>query len=192
MAFAVDRRRPSVKSSYMPYSTRNKKPSYFCDNCKILGHSIDRCFKLHGYPNKNKGKKIVGTVLHANISDNNVGKNSGLTNEQFSNILSFLQKQHSKQDSHIDESSDVECTANLAGKSFLVSGRNAIQWIVDSGATDHMCGNIHYFFNIKNVPTSKQEIIIPDGTKHTVTKMGDIRLTKKKKFKCFIHSFISF
>ncbi|XP_074327777.1 uncharacterized protein LOC141665691 [Apium graveolens] len=26
----------------------NKK--YFCDHCKIPGHSIERCFKLHGYP----------------------------------------------------------------------------------------------------------------------------------------------
>ena len=69
MAFVVDKRHHNDKSSYMPSSTGTKKPSYFCDNCKIPGHSIDRCFKLHGYPNKNKGKKFSGSVLDDNIQE---------------------------------------------------------------------------------------------------------------------------
>lgn len=35
-------------------SNNGKKPSYFCDHCKIAGHSINRCFKIRGYPNQNK------------------------------------------------------------------------------------------------------------------------------------------
>ena len=39
---------------------------YFCDHCKIPGHSIQRCFKIHGHPPghrlHNKGRKIAATV----------------------------------------------------------------------------------------------------------------------------------
>ncbi|KAL8137691.1 hypothetical protein V2J09_003692 [Rumex salicifolius] len=26
--------------------------SYFCDHCKRSGHTVDRCYRLHGYPNR--------------------------------------------------------------------------------------------------------------------------------------------
>ncbi|KAL8161227.1 hypothetical protein V2J09_012716 [Rumex salicifolius] len=26
--------------------------SYFCDHCKRSGHTVDRCYQLHGYPNR--------------------------------------------------------------------------------------------------------------------------------------------
>lgn len=36
------------------------KPNYFCNHCKIPGHSMERCFKLHGYPpGFSRDKKIV-------------------------------------------------------------------------------------------------------------------------------------
>ena len=35
-------------------NNNNRKPSYFCDHCKIAGHNINRCLKIHGYPNKTK------------------------------------------------------------------------------------------------------------------------------------------
>lgn len=27
-----------------------KGANYFCTHCKISGHSVDKCFKIHGYP----------------------------------------------------------------------------------------------------------------------------------------------
>lgn len=38
------------KQNYMP--NRNVKPAskYFCINCQIARHIIERCFKIHGYP----------------------------------------------------------------------------------------------------------------------------------------------
>lgn len=43
-----------------------KKSKYFCDVCKIWGHSIERCFKVHGSPNGQKpdfkAKTLAGTT----------------------------------------------------------------------------------------------------------------------------------
>ncbi|KAJ1413267.1 hypothetical protein SESBI_19813 [Sesbania bispinosa] len=43
-----------------------------CSHCGILGHTIDKCYKLHGYPpgfkNKSKGPNMV-----AQVSDSNIG-----------------------------------------------------------------------------------------------------------------------
>ncbi|XP_021859797.2 uncharacterized protein [Spinacia oleracea] len=68
-AFAADRRRyndfnnrgnyrgPQQTYGRNNYSYNNRTPayrrptsSYFCDHCKVNGHSTERCFKLHGFP----------------------------------------------------------------------------------------------------------------------------------------------
>ena len=33
-----------------------KKPALFCDYCKRSGHSMEKCYKIHGYPNKVQGR----------------------------------------------------------------------------------------------------------------------------------------
>lgn len=39
-----------------------RKSKFFCDYCKTQGHTVDRCFKLHGYPNNssNSGNPNAG------------------------------------------------------------------------------------------------------------------------------------
>lgn len=76
MAFAADRQRfssmnrntykqpsssnfsyNSSKSQYYDRNSGNKSVAgnkrgshYYCTHCKIPGHSLERCFKVHGYP----------------------------------------------------------------------------------------------------------------------------------------------
>ena len=46
-----------------------KKDRPFCTHCNMLGHVIDKCFKLHGYPPgyKNKGKTQAGFPRQTNF-----------------------------------------------------------------------------------------------------------------------------
>lgn len=82
MAFATDKWRghSPKKTTY-----NGKKPSYFCEHCKIAGHSIERCFKVHGYPNKHKphqGKKYVAVASNEDtVLDKDAGNQLGLTTE---------------------------------------------------------------------------------------------------------------
>lgn len=64
---------------------------YFCSHCKIVGHSVERCFKLHGYPPGFKHKKFVGRVQDEEPkSDKNT---IGITTEQVCNLLNLIKKQ---------------------------------------------------------------------------------------------------
>ncbi|XP_074346317.1 uncharacterized protein LOC141685090 [Apium graveolens] len=50
-----------------------KKPhnNYYCTHCKMAGHSLERCFKIHGFPPNfkgNKDRKVAAMVLNSSDS----------------------------------------------------------------------------------------------------------------------------
>lgn len=51
-------------------------------------------------------------------------------------------------------------------------------WIIDSGASNHMCSNFELLINPYKVYDSKL-VSLPDGTMKSVTHAGDIKLTDK-------------
>lgn len=64
-----------VKSSSKNPIHSNKKENKkgkmdrFCDHCKMGGHTVDQCFKIHGYPDWYKGEKhISGPRIVAQVS----------------------------------------------------------------------------------------------------------------------------
>ena len=72
MAFATDKKslysnhntpkqfpNNSVASSKSGMQKKGGKPSYFCTHCKISGHSMERCFKIHGYPPGFQSRKVA-------------------------------------------------------------------------------------------------------------------------------------
>ena len=86
LAFTVNRKQFYDKSSttkrfYKPSSqdstiyARNRPgagfkltSNFFCDHCKIHGHTDERCFKLNGYPPGFKQKKLVVlTMVNLNL-----------------------------------------------------------------------------------------------------------------------------
>lgn len=78
--------------------------------------------------------------------------------------LQFL-KLISKDSQHeLDDKHDQSKTTCTAGKYCLISSTGT-NWIVDSGATDHMCSDISLFFTCDNFKGEPTYITIPDGTK---------------------------
>lgn len=49
-------------------------------------------------------------------------------------------------------------------------------WIIDSGASDHMCNNLCVFANYNSVEQEKHEVTIPDGSKFQVEISGTVVL----------------
>jgi len=86
--------------------SEGRKSSLFCDYCKRLGHSIDKCYKIHGYPQKYKfkGGRKTAALAQANDQDNMFTTSEfhapglqrnltvpGLTQEQSSQLIALLQ-----------------------------------------------------------------------------------------------------
>ncbi|CAO2827618.1 unnamed protein product [Amaranthus hypochondriacus] len=119
MEFAVDRRKYYQRSqdhnSHEKSLTGTKRNSqYFCDHCKISGHSIDHCFKIHGYPSPSRraSHKKIAAVTHGDPSSSFDIKDTGLTKEQFTHLLNLLNKKD------VDKPTDLDVTAStgtLAG-----------------------------------------------------------------------------
>ncbi|XP_071687288.1 uncharacterized protein [Rutidosis leptorrhynchoides] len=148
-------------------NNRTLNSNYKCTKCNKIGHTIDRCYKIVGYPPGWKEKIYVNkfnsknAANHSSVSDSS-GSGSGnnnLTNEQMMKLLSL-----------INEKSGPEiATENIAGtvlsnskkfnenfhkifnpKTNLSKTENK-GWIIDFGASQHMSESDNGLNNIIDV-----------------------------------------
>ncbi|KAJ0675133.1 putative RNA-directed DNA polymerase [Helianthus annuus] len=168
-----------------------------CSHCNMLGHTIDRCFEIIGYPsgfrrrnnnntNNNSSNRVNSTsVNNNNKSNSSVGKSaassvSGLpfTSEQITKLLNL-----------VGESSQSESqNSNIGGECFNVSNfvscsssnvfNNSYEWIVDSGASQHMVNSDKHLINSVDVSEFNITVSHPNGTKVKVLKIGNLKLTE--------------
>ncbi|GJX25295.1 putative RNA-directed DNA polymerase [Tanacetum coccineum] len=160
-----------------------------CENCGFNGHTIDRCFKLIGYP-PDFGKKRNGQNVKGRTNSNNstTGSNgsSGFTDEQLSTLISLI-KDNTLAGKNVqanmagtyfnnskvfnDNFNKFFCSnANL--KSKLVSSGK----IVDSGANQHMTNNDKELDNVHDISHLKIKVAHPNGTEAFISKIGNLRL----------------
>ncbi|XP_074356339.1 uncharacterized protein LOC141696022 [Apium graveolens] len=78
-------------------ATGFKKNTYFCTHCNVAGHSVERCFKLHGYPPnfKFKDRKVAANVsVNSSGISNDNAVNSGISVAQYHQLMDLLNKQN--------------------------------------------------------------------------------------------------
>ena len=76
-----------------------KKGSYYCDHCKVYVHSMERCWKIHGYPanyrpniwKKDANIKVNATQTNFQHEERHVEPK--LTKEQDNKLLCLLKTQ---------------------------------------------------------------------------------------------------
>lgn len=156
---------------------QNQKPAnnYYCTHCKIAGHSIERCFKIHGFPPGFKGNRDrkVASLSHTdqpNVQDTQTGS-APVTMDQYNHLLELI----NKQTLNTSEATGVSGHALLAGKCLMSSFSD--EWLLDSGATDHITNSINDFQDFKCVTDNDSHITIPDGRKIQVTHIGTVILS---------------
>ncbi|KAL2903587.1 Retrovirus-related Pol polyprotein from transposon RE1, partial [Bienertia sinuspersici] len=172
------------------FNTGSKRPAstYFCNHCKIPGHSIDKCFKLHGYPPNFKGFKekranaaigdndLVQPIFNSQCEEGSSSASQAITQAQYQHFLSLIEKlqsANSKEDTTVPESSTGQ--ALLAGKFCFLSTLND-RWFIDSGATDHMCCDLNMLNDHQILTGDKNYKRVPDGRKVPVTHIGKVQL----------------
>lgn len=165
-------RKPNNPDLRGPKGTyQNKKNSTVCEYCKKIGHTIDKYYRLHGFPPNFKFTKqkqqfqqpIRGNACSAEASAPPslsptpyfTGGGHGVTQDHVAKLIQLLKQV--KFDHQGGSPSDGTIDANCVGISFSHNCTNSLRhlddysWILDSGTTEHMTFNRSLLYNIKSL-----------------------------------------
>uniref|UniRef100_A0A803LQG4 GAG-pre-integrase domain-containing protein n=1 Tax=Chenopodium quinoa TaxID=63459 RepID=A0A803LQG4_CHEQI len=159
----------------------------FCTHCKLSGHTVDRCFKLNGFPpdfKHNPQRKIANMAQGEEAMDDmNMQEDivtTSFTREEYARIMSAMEEQSTDAKSQSQNNSYSEekntNSAYFVGKLCLFSHSN-LGWIIDSGATDHICHDLKLFDPYTILDSDENTITIPDGTEVQITHIGTVKLS---------------
>ncbi|GJW77272.1 retrovirus-related pol polyprotein from transposon TNT 1-94 [Tanacetum coccineum] len=168
---------------------KGPNPNLKFTNCNKVGHTVERCFDLIGYPpnykkpgDQNANKYTVNNV----VSD---------PTPSTAPVVSFSKEQMLKLLSLIDDKPISSSVANMAstffngsvkfnmnfekyfnGKSNFISGNISVGWVVDSGANQHMTMSAKFLIIVVDVSNLGLTVGHPNGTKAKIAKIGDLKL----------------
>jgi gag-polypeptide of LTR copia-type/Integrase core domain/Retrotransposon gag protein/GAG-pre-integrase domain len=131
-----------------------------CDHCGMMGHIQDKCYKLHGYPDKSKEKPTAHHVA-VPVETSSSAHNFSLTADQYSQLMSLL------------GNSSTQAVVNFAGMTQSNHLTDTNRWIIDSGASDHMTPIDH---KLNQKQHANHHINMPNGATVYTTQMGKTRL----------------
>ncbi|KAL0462181.1 UNVERIFIED_CONTAM: hypothetical protein Slati_0105700 [Sesamum latifolium] len=175
---------------------RLDKCSMLCDYCKKTGHLKENCFKLHGTPDWYKelidkkkkgvgrGKGFVATIEAAPYTEALRTKDAELSTIVRSEIRKIMTEDESSQlqqrtpfdDIRVNFAHHLQDIDESAGNSYYFSVIDCGTWIIDSGATRHVCADINLFTHYYK-PNTSSKVTLPDGTKQTVAHIGNVKLS---------------
>uniref|UniRef100_A0A2N9G1L7 Conserved oligomeric Golgi complex subunit 6 n=1 Tax=Fagus sylvatica TaxID=28930 RepID=A0A2N9G1L7_FAGSY len=131
------------------YKRDNNKPT--CSHCGFKGHTMEKCYKLHGYPpgfqKKSKSVAAVNQVsgpTFASVETFDNSQNLSSMAMQCQQILNMLSTQARQSLSPSDNSSSHEATTLVTVTQLSSHPPNNMavisssEWVIDTGATDHM------------------------------------------------------
>ncbi|KAL2242415.1 UNVERIFIED_CONTAM: Retrovirus-related Pol polyprotein from transposon RE1 [Sesamum indicum] len=164
------------------------KRSLLCEHCHKSGHNKENCFRLHGFPewykelhDSRRKQSNVGRAYAVISADDNgqdkLGNSNCSNNQLMSELLEALRLVQNKvpQDPVNVHFAQVTEMAGMAMDRRISTDFSANSWIVDTGATCHMCGNVKLFQSLTTLNTPKQ-IRLPDNSITLATKSGSIQL----------------
>ncbi|OIT00481.1 hypothetical protein A4A49_60128, partial [Nicotiana attenuata] len=178
----------------------------FCNYCKRPGHTKEKCYKLHGYPqglNQNQNQNTSynqdsnfshsprQNFNHGNNPNSCTAQNVSLTKEEYSQLVNLLQQFHPGGGRDYTNNANIPSgAANFAGiiacTSSIDFGKLSCEcfknktdsWIIDSGASNNMTFNRSLLTNIITLPYPLL-VIFPNGYKVKVTEISNVVLTPK-------------
>lgn len=182
-------------------TTKKPNSNVVCKYCKRPGRSIDRCYKLYGYP-PGFGNKFKRVAIYAQVSDTQMvgqtedsGTNNSkviptdigthvLTKEQYDHLISLLQQSKvssSPQDLASDSTNFAGLVNSIDFNSGGILGCNVSRiessvWIIDSGANNYMTPHRYLLKDIKPL-LFPYLVSLPNGYKVKVTCTGALSIS---------------
>ncbi|KAL2894019.1 Retrovirus-related Pol polyprotein from transposon RE1 [Bienertia sinuspersici] len=123
--------------SFQPRDSDNPRPK--CTHCGRLGHDRDRCYELHGYPGGSRGRGggQCGRGFAANTTGGRHSSSSDVTAEDRAHAPTLSDEQWAQ---------FMAAIKNAPSSSEKLSGMSTSDaWIIDTGASNHMSGNLDFF-----------------------------------------------
>ncbi|KAH7670614.1 hypothetical protein IHE45_10G039400 [Dioscorea alata] len=186
-------------------------PSIFCDSYKKVGHTKEKCYKLHGFSDRESRQKSFACQAQTNNASlslqqcQNNDNISGvhvpeLTMDQYIRLMDLLSKNATSNDPNLN--TDSAGAANFAGKvSELIHNvvnscaySNSCKqpcdsptlWIIDSGASNHMCHDAKMFLTLANF-VKPFLITLPNEKAISVAQFGDVKVADNLTLKNVLH-----
>ncbi|GJU61855.1 ribonuclease H-like domain-containing protein [Tanacetum coccineum] len=178
---------------------RGPNPNLVCKNYGMIGHTIERCYEIIGYP---LGfKKVYNPIKQNCFNKQNFNANFDVKNNDrhaFASVSStdFTSEQMQKLLSLINDNSTRSVHANMADRASLFNGNVKINfyryycansnlyvktitlvWIIDSGANQHLIVSTVGMFYVIDITSLKIIVGHPNGTLATISHVGDLKLS---------------
>ena len=168
-----------------------------CTHCGVSGHTVEKCYRIHGFPpgyKFNKGKNAPPSAHQVSASQ------LPITYEQCQQLLSMLKPENAEIDSYVNQ-----VTSNVQGENVINEGDSILtqssvfdfthsvfsssliwpskslsnpvntSWIIDTGATDHMICSTSMFTTITDIVS--KSVRLPNGHFASVTHVGTIKIS---------------
>ncbi|GJZ13898.1 ribonuclease H-like domain-containing protein, partial [Tanacetum coccineum] len=162
-----------------------------------IGHTIDRCFEIIGFPqgfkrnlnsNSNTEKQSFNANSDVKMSDkpSSFSLSSGFTSKQIQNLLNL-----------INDKSTRSIYANMAGRASFFNGNFwfninfsryffsnsnlsmttiTFGWIINYGANQHLTGSTSGMVNVVDISDLKISVGHPNGTLAVISHVGNLKL----------------
>ncbi|GJY48666.1 ribonuclease H-like domain-containing protein [Tanacetum coccineum] len=180
-------------TSQRPNDNRNRRTTegstLICKNYGFNGHTIDRCFKIIGYPASFGKRKAGSNFKGKNVSNNVVGSNSsnGFSDEQMATLISLIKENfvngkgihanmpgtYMNSSTMFNKNIEKFFCSNSSMHSKLVSKG----LITDSGANQRITYTDKNLTNVIDVSYLKIKVTQPNGIEAFITKIGNMMLT---------------
>ncbi|CAN1347700.1 Retrovirus-related Pol polyprotein from transposon RE2 [Linum perenne] len=171
----------------------------FCRYCKKTNHNIEDCLRLKHKRKMERSGNTGGYYRGANSAhypgqqqseglpnqDNSSDHNATLrlSSEDCNRLMAILQQNSSTVSSstntpqaNLTRTTPTPVYPNFAGITTLSSHKNSSKfimpdsWIIDTGASDHMCNSLMHFISYK--PVKNFFVTLPDNTQVTASHIG--------------------
>lgn len=143
-----------------------------CSHCNRNNHTIDTCYFKHGFPPGYRTRNQGSTTMQITSINQDSGlkhdavplsnsqyqkeQNLALSREHYQYLISLL---HANKQDHNSNVSSFTKPSTSDSTQYVVSSitpsgiplTSSFLWILDSGASDHVCPYIHFFSTYKKI-----------------------------------------
>jgi cell division cycle protein 20 (cofactor of APC complex)/ATP-binding cassette subfamily B (MDR/TAP) protein 1 len=135
--------------------SKSSKPMIKCSYCNKKNHTEDKCYAKHGFPvghpKSNNRMNMNSNANIASVSVNNATLHAFVVGNNVKNVMNPL-------------------TSNTSN----INNTQACDWLIDSGASMHLCNNRTYFDNatFKHIP--HKNVVLGNNECIQAIGIGDI------------------